>query len=64
MTVGSLQVDNGVWWPEKACNAMKETLKEMNRLKSNCSARKQYICTPERTQSPDSLAMAMAMVIS
>ena len=32
-------MDNGVWWHEKkTANAMKETLKETNRLKSNCSA--------------------------
>ena len=35
-------------WAKKECNIMllKETLKEMNRLKSHCSARKQYIYTP------------------
>ena len=39
---------------KKTANAMKETLQETNRLKSNCSTRKQYICTPERTPSPPS----------
>ena len=33
---------------------LKETLKGMNRLKSNCSVRKQYLCTLHGTQSSDS----------
>ena len=44
------------------CNAMKETLKEMNRLKSHCQCKSPYLCTPERAQSPDSLAMANPLV--
>lgn len=40
---------------------MKETLKETNRLKSNCSARKQYLCTPHGTLSPASLFHAYAL---
>ena len=48
-------------WAKKECNAMllKETLKEMNRLKSHRGAREQYICTPQMTRSPESPVMAM-----
>ena len=59
MCVGDYKVDSG--GTKKECNAMllKETLKEINRLKSHCSARKQYIYTPQMTRSPESLVMAM-----
>ena len=44
-------------WVGEKKNAMllKESQKEMNRLKSHCSARKQYLCTPYGTLSPASL---------